>query len=228
MCRHICRCQACFRSISCPAVACNKFRLQVMSKDLSSAEVLTEVLQHLCDENDGKPPSPSQLAEALDMPVKAAKEILKELAEDGVLPVKTYKRSAEAGTGSDAQPDKEDPGIFSESAPKVPKIPKRLKRYVAEKAVNPNFEERETQDFENAPCPASSPAAPASGTPPKDESVVPASSQPSKAMDPKPTLPKGDSQRQGPPNAPCIFVYPLLVTCTHAGQSAQCFGGSSF
>lgn len=184
-----------------------------MSKDPSSAEVLTEVLQHLCDENDGKPPSPAQLAAALDMPVKVAKQILKELTEDGVLPVNN-KRSADAAAGSEVQPDQEDPGLASESAPKAPKIPKRLKPYVAEKAVTPDLDQMETQEFDIEPSPAST-AAPASGTKdppgtePTDESVAPVSSRPSKAMEP--SLPKGDSQRQGPPNAPCIFCLLILL-----------------
>ena len=66
-----------------------------------SCEIISGVVNELVQQNGGKPPTPAQLAEAMGLEVPEAKEILKELRNDGLLPPaaktsKVMKRPAAA------------------------------------------------------------------------------------------------------------------------------------
>ena len=166
-----------------------------------SCEIISGVVNELVQQNGGKPPTPAQLAEAMGLEVPEAKEILKELRNDGLLPPaaktsKVMKRPAAAvipaaeasppaeasmpaTPGNDLSGPKASENSDTAQGATVRKVPKRLRPYVAEKAVTPD--EIETQEVEDTVV---------------DEAVV--ESTQSSGSKPDRLVAKGVSQRPGP------------------------------
>ena len=166
-----------------------------------SCEIISGVVNELVQQNGGKPLTPAQLAEAMGLEVPEAKEILKELRNDGLLAPaaktsKVMKRPAAAvipaaeasppaeasmpaTPGNDLSGPKASENSDTAQGATVRKVPKRLRPYVAEKAVTPD--EIETQEVEDTVV---------------DEAVV--ESTQSSGSKPDRLVAKGVSQRPGP------------------------------
>ena len=200
-----------------------------------SCEIISGVVNELVQQNGGKPPTPAQLAEAMGLEVPEAKEILKELRNDGLLAPaaktsKVMKRPAAAvipaaeasppaeasmpaTPGNDLSGPKASENSDTAQGATVRKVPKRLRPYVAEKAVTPD--EIETQEVEDTVV---------------DEAVV--ESTQSSGSKPDRLVAKGVRRGQDQLQTSCVGTFFSVLSSVScyllAGRSELCCGAKTF